>query len=318
MKITPRLGLLVFAALVGWREAGARIVRLEVLSREASADPGPAGIAYETLRGRAYGEVDPKAPQDAVVQDLDLAPRNARGLVEYSTDFVLMKPVDLSRSNGLLFYGVPNRGNVPGFDAAFQARGYVFVASGWQGDVQPGGRRVTLKVPVATRDGRPITGDVRTEYLVNRATPTLGLEEGPYTGGGTHAAYEAVSELKERASLTRRARADDPKETVPAEDWAFSDARNASFPGQPSSLHVSLRGGFQPGYIYELIYTAKNPLVLGLGFSATRDLVTFLRHEAKDDAGNPNPLLAANATNPIRGAVFVGVSQSGNYVRSFL
>ncbi len=318
MKNCLRLGMALGLALVGWTRADARIVRIEIVSREASAAANAAGIAYETIRGRAHGEVDPADPRDGLVQDLGFAPRNARGRVEYETDFVLTKPVEMSRANGLLFYGVPNRGNVPGFDPAFQARGYVFLASGWQGDVLPGGRRVTLQVPVATRDGQPITGDVRTEYVPGRATPTLGLEEGPYTGGGSHAAYEAVAGAKARATLTRRSRADDPKEIIPEPDWAFSDSRATPFPGQPSSRHVSVRGGFQAGFIYELIYTAQNPLVLGLGFSATRDLVTFLRHEAKDDAGNANPLRTTEATNPVRAAVMVGVSQSGNFIRSFL
>jgi hypothetical protein len=312
MKSPLHLKLAAVLALAVWTQADARIVRLEIITRE------PSGAAYETLRGRAYGEVDPKDPADALIQDLSLAPLNARGRVEYETDFVLIKPVDPARANGLLYYGVPNRGNVPGFDPVLQSRGYVFLASGWQGDVLPGGRRVTLKVPVATRSGQPITGDVRTEYVVNRATPTLGLEEGPYTGGGTHAPYQAVLAAKSRSILTRRARADDPKETIPGSEWAFSDSRATAFPGTASSSHISLQGGFQPGYIYELVYTAQNPLVLGLGFSATRDLVTFLRHEAKDDAGQANPLLEGDGANPIRAAVMSGVSQSGNYIRSFL
>lgn len=310
-------GLAALLGLLGAVPLSARIVSLQIDSREAA--PGAnSPIAFETIRGRARGEVDPGDPRDAGIQDLRFAPRNARGRVEYETDFVLIKPVEMSQSNGLLFYGVPNRGNVPGFDPTFQARGYIFVASGWQGDLLPGGRRVTLKVPVATRDGQPITGDVRTEYVPGRTTPTLGLEEGPYTGGGSHAAYAAVAGAKARATLTRRSRADDPKEIIPEQDWAFSDSRTTPFPGQPSPLHVSVRGGFQAGAIYELIYTAQNPLVLGLGFSATRDLVAFLRHEAKDDAGNANPLRTTEATNPVRAAVMVGVSQSGNFIRSFL
>lgn len=320
MKIPLRSWCCLLLAWSLATPAGARIVRIEILSRDAvpaSGNAAPA-IAYETIRGRAHGEVDPKGAQDSLIQDIGLAPKNARGLVEYSSDFVLTKPVDMGKSNGLLFYGVPNRGNAPGFDAAFQARGYIYLASGWQGDIMPGARRLTLNVPVATQNGQPITGEVRAEYIAGRSTPTMGLEEGPYTGGGSHAPYEAVIDPKPKAVLTRRARADDPKEPIADADWAFSDSRTTEFPGQPSSKHLSVRGGFEPGTIYELIYTAKNPLVLGLGFSATRDLVAFLRHEAKDPAGTANPLVAANGGLPIRAAVMVGVSQSGNYIRSFL
>ena len=318
MKTPLRFCLALFIAVTAGSRGEAGIVRIEITSREALPGNGTVAIAYETLRGRAYGEVDPKDPLDAVVQDLALAPTNARGRVEYATDFVLTKPVDMTRTNGLLFYGVPNRGAVPAFDPAFQTRGYVFLASGWQGDVLAGGRRVLLSVPVARQGGQTITGDVRTEYVVARPTITLGLEEGPYTGGGSHAPYEAVVEQKGKAVLTRRARAEDPKERVPDADWAFSDARNRAFPGQPSARHLSLRGGFEPGVIYELVYTARNPLVLGLGFSATRDLVTFFRHEAKDSSGFANPLALANGAVPLRAAVMVGVSQSGNFIRSFL
>jgi hypothetical protein len=311
-----RIYVVSLVALVASPFAMAKIVRLEIASREAG--PKSGAIAYETIRGRAFGEVDPAAPGNAIIQDIALAPVNARRRVEYVSDFVIIKPVDLAKANGLLFYAVPNRGNVPAFDPAFQARGYVFVASAWQGDVMPGRGRVTLKVPVATNHGEGITGDIRTEYVVTRPTPTLGLEEGPYTGGGSHAVYEAVVANKSRAVLTRRVHADDPRETVPAVDWEFSDARETAFPGTPSSRHVSIRGGFDANYIYELIYTAKNPLVLGLGFAATRDLVSFLRHEMRDEAGAPNPLLGSASAPPLRAAVAVGVSQSGNYIRSYL
>jgi hypothetical protein len=316
MTLKCRRILLVITVCSATPFLAARIVRLDVASRETNPNSGP--LLYETLRGRAFGEVDPSAPGNGIIHDIGLAPVNVRQRVEYVSDFVIIKPVDLTKANGLLFYAVPNRGNVPAFDPAFLARGYVFVASAWQGDVMPGRGRVTLKVPVATNHGEVITGDIRTEYVVTRPTPTLGLEEGPYTGGGSHAVYEAVVANKSRAVLTRRVHADDPRETVSAGDWEFSDARETSFPGTPSSRHLSVRGGFDPNYIYELIYTARNPLVLGLGFAATRDLVSFLRHETKDDAGNPNPLLGSASAPPLRAAVAAGVSQSGNYIRSYL
>ncbi len=77
--------------------AEARITRLEITSVESPAFGGASFDRvgpYERLIGRAYGEVDPKHALNAVIQDIELAPRNARGLVEYSTDVDILKPID--------------------------------------------------------------------------------------------------------------------------------------------------------------------------------------------------------------------------------
>lgn len=100
--------------------AEARIKRIEITSVQSptfidlsTSQPRTFGSvgAYEKLRGKAYGEVDPHSPQNAVITDIELAPRNARGMVEYSMDIYILKPIDLSNGNHKLFMEVNNRGN---------------------------------------------------------------------------------------------------------------------------------------------------------------------------------------------------------------
>lgn len=304
--------------------AQARIVKLVITKTEPYQNGRVFGAAgtYERVFGRAYGEVDPTTAQNRIIQDLQLAPKNARGRVEYVSEFVLLRPVDSGKSNGLLFLSLPNRGNVFGADSTLLKRGYVYLWCAWQGDVLPGegyaGPRVTMQVPVATDNGREITGQLRQEYQVNSPTKTLPLSSGAFTNN-THHVYETVSLDNTGLALTRRMHEADPRESVPNSDWAFSDCTNAPFPGKPSTIHISLRDGFDPNYIYELVYTAKNPLVLGLGFAAIRDMASFLRHQTTDEAGNRNPVLAPNTnTIPIRASILQGVSQCSNFCRTFL
>ena len=99
--------------------------------------------------------------------------------------------------------------------------------------------------------------------------------------------------------------------TVPASDWAFADCRTTPFPGDRDATRICLRGGFDPSKVYELVYTAKEPKILGIGLAATRDLVSFFRHRAADDHGTPNPV-----ANLVSHAVALGTSQSGNFIKT--
>jgi len=284
---------------------------------------GSAG-QYEQLACTATGALDIHDPLNAIIQDIDLAPRDAKGLVEYSMAVTILKPVDLGNSNQTLIYDVVNRGNRelpaffntgttaanPGGDGFMQSQGYIMVASGWQGDVLAGNNRLTMQVPIATnRDGSTITGRVRTEYsLTGGATSTQNLGSGPYTNGTT-ASYETVSLDNAGDTLTERVHQNDPRVPIPNTQWAFADCTTTPFPGTPSTTEICLNGGFDTNHIYELIYTGKNPTVLGLGFAATRDLVSFL-HTSKSPA---NPLVGA-----VKYTMIHGISQSGRFVRTFL
>src|SRR5215468_7172332 len=128
----------------------AEVVKLVVEHREAFASPGRP---YEKLTGHFYGELDPTHPVNAIITDIEYAPRNAKGLVEYSATFTILKPTDMTGATGVLVYQVPNRGRAniegSGYFADFRASGHVLVTSGWQADLRPGASLETMVAPVA-------------------------------------------------------------------------------------------------------------------------------------------------------------------------
>src|SRR3989441_12327782 len=187
----------------------------------------------------------------------------------------------MSRANGTLLHDVPNRGNVrslelnvggagdtnPG-DGLLQPEGYPLSDNGWEGDLSTG---LQIRLPVArNKDGSEITNRIRTEYILGAPASTQNLSTPP--------AYESVSTSNAGATLTRRVHQDDARETISNSDWAFADCSTTPFPGVPSTKKICLKGNFDANHIYELLYTAKNPMVLGLGFAATRDFISFLRN----------------------------------------
>ena len=272
------------SALLSCAALHARVTRVVIEQRESPAYKGQAfGKAgpYETVSGRFYGELDPKDAHNAIITDIQLAPRNARGMVEYSATFAISKPVDMSHASSVLFYNVPNRGNgapTPSAD------GHVSVVSGWQGDVIKRPGLQTITVPVAKNpDGSPLTGPVF-ERFVNMAAgaTTLDIGSAPYVAL-TYQRPLALDTAK--ASLTRRASPTAPAIPIPSSAWVFADCTKSGFPGTPDPSKICVKGGFDPAYEYELVFIAKDPLVLGIGFAATRDLNSFLRYADKDDTG---------------------------------
>jgi len=281
--------------------AHARITSLVVEHREALGNDG-----YEKLTGHAYGELDPKNRLNAIITDIEFAPRNARGMVEYAATFSIVKPVDMTKSSGVLLYFVPNRGRINltagGFLADARKQGHVLVASGWQADIAPADGIETLVVPVAKNpDGSSITGPVLARFSDMPAdTTTL-----PILRGGVAGTADPATLDTSKATLTRRASEEGKLIPLRSTDWAFADCRQTPFPGTPDPQRICLKGGFNRAYLYELVYTAKDPKVYGIGFAATRDLNVYLRYGAKDDAGTPNPVAGRIAF-----AVSQGNSQS--------
>jgi len=162
-----RATLAIASLLLLAAPAAAEITRLVVEQTETVGSDG-----YERLTGHAYGEVDPRLPLNGIITDLEFAPRNARGMVEYAATFSIVKPVNMARASGVLLYFVPNRGRVnltgdgfSGFSADARGHGHVLVASGWQGDLVPADGRETLAAPVAKNpDGSSITGRVLSRF----------------------------------------------------------------------------------------------------------------------------------------------------------
>ena len=314
------LPFLVLVFLVFCIPAEAKIKRDIVTKTEPYLEGrifGDAG-SYIRLSGQMYGEVDPRNPLNSLIQDINLAPVNSKGMVEYVSDFVILKPADMARSNGLLFMSLPNRGNMLPADTALLRRGYVYVWCAWQADVLRGNNRLLMRVPYAGIGGGSVGGIIRAEFQVTSQSITLNLSSGFFTGL-THHSYETITVDNAGLALTRRVLEADQRDTIPNGEWAFSDCNKGRFPGYPSPSKISLRDGFQPGYIYELIYTAKDPLVLGVGFAAIRDFASFLKYEKADSYEFPGPLISEGSTeNPINSAILQGVSQCSNFTRTFL
>jgi hypothetical protein len=296
-------GWAVLAAGMLATSAQAKVVRIEVESRAPM--PGAFGRAgtYELLTGRFFGELDPKDPKNAIITDLKLAPKNARGMVEYSATFQLAKPVDMAKASGFLFYNVPNRGNGR---ANGDAEGHIRLISGWQGDIPPAAGVQSATVPVATG----VTGPIVVRFIdMPAGSKSLPIRGG--LGAGVPQSRPASMDAGRAQLFRRRSDAEAPV-AIPASDFAFADCSTTSFPGKPDPTRLCVKGGFDPAYAYELRYVAKDPPVLGVGFAATRDLNEFVRYSPGTPAA-PNPV-----AGKVRWAIGVGVSQSGNFLRSFV
>jgi len=285
----------------------ARLTRIQV----ENTTPAPAisgAVPYEIVRGRFFGELDPADAHNRIITDIDGAPVNVNGRVEYSATFAIARPIDGTSASGVLFYDVPNRGAWP---IGADAHGYVRVISGWQGDLPASADLQTVSVPVARhKDGTPLTGPV----LVRFVDMAAGATSLPITGSiGRPTPRPLPSTLDtSKARLFRQAADAAPAQDIAPTDWAFADCTAAPFPGKPDPAKLCLRGGFDPAFAYTLIYEGKDPLVLGIGFAATRDLVSYLRSGQPDDAGTANP------AGRIRWTVASGTSQSGNFLKSFV
>ena len=313
-------------------------IELRITERTAFAgdhsfgDVGP----YERLTGRAHFAVDPLAPAQAAIVDIDKASRNAAGLVEFTADIFILKPVVQQQGNQRLLFGYGNRGNkrelqffndAPGSNdprtlkhagnGFLMRRGYTVVWAAWEGDLLPGDGRLLLDVPIATEDGTPIIGLVRSEFIAE----TPGKTCFPLSTKASTRSYPTVSLDTTKAQLTRRRYADDPREPVPPKDWQFArieggrglDAQGAETAIVASHEHIYLPAGFNTSWIYELVYTATEPRVMGLGHVVVRDLVSFLCNDDQDVAGQPNPLAGG-----IDKAYAWGRSQTGRCIRDFI
>ncbi len=304
----------------------ARITKITITSRVAAFNGqtfGTAG-AFEKIKGIASGEIDPKDRRNALITDIQFAPRNARGHVEYRTNFTLIKPVDMTKSAGVLFYNIVNRGGHQGTstfhvggdpgDGFLYKLGEAVLWSGWQGDiplVTDGSEREGIEVPIAHNpDGSPVTSPVW-----DRITAATGNTQSlPGAVGRTPASLDTakarlISEVSETPEGVKTGVV-----PIPSADWAFADCTPLhDSPGTPDPTRICLEGGFNAALLYEVVYTAKDPFVLGVGMAATRDIVSFFRYTAKDDAGIANPLLGT-----ILHVIGMGDSQSGRFGKNFL
>jgi len=296
-------------AVVATGSARAEVTRFEVLSIERHALEGRSfgGVGtYDRITARATVAVDPADRRNAVIADIDIAPRNAAGKVEAVADVEILRPSDPKRGNGKLFYEVVNRGNKqsPGVfnDANSKAmitaadagngyllrQGYTLVWSGWQGDIKSATGTLALSVPTLTG----VTGRITAELVFDNLTSPIIAP----------LAWPAAEQ--DSAKLVVRARWDDPPDSPPDMSFRFVD---------PSHVEIKRPSGFDGGGLYALDYVARDPKVLGVGFAATRDIVGYLRRTVSSD----NPLVEGRLSS-IRHAYAYGQSQSGRFLREFL
>ncbi|MDF6045832.1 hypothetical protein LRD69_27555 [Streptomyces sp. JH14] len=302
-------------------------VHLEMHSREpfATGHRFPGAGAYEVLTATAHYTVDPKAAANRAIPDLDLAPRDTTGNVRFSGDVEILRPIEGGRRR--LFFEWGNRGNkravqyfcdaphtnrprtlADAGNGYLMRRGYTIVFGAWQGDLLPGDGRLLLEVPVAKRGTEPVRGLTTAEFIVERPTDSL-----PLSRWSSTRSYPVTEWGAHTARLTRRRYPHSTPEELPAGTWRFarlqgggSDLRTAATAVVPSRYDLHVDGGFRPGWIYELTYEAEEPLVLGLGLAAVRDLVTHLRHDPAQPAG------------PVDYAYGWGRSQTGRAIRDFI
>ena len=313
MRLLRRAIMLIASIFICTSPSAAKVVKLEVLKVESPAFEGRTFGAvgtYDRILARATIAVTPDDINNKVIVDLDRAPRNAQGQVEATTDVEILRPTVAAAGNRTLFYEVLNRGSKLGFalfndlpavtndlvkatDAGngfLMNRGYTVVWSGWQGDIVPGGGRMTFSPPVVPG----VTGLAREDFIFDHT-------DNPASGT---LSYPAADLDPAHARISVREREADQRST-PA-------ALAVTFDG-PTKISVKRPDGFDAGAIYEFIYTAKDPKVMGLGFAATRDIVSFLRNEAADASGSANPVAGR-----IDRAIGFGLSQSGRYLHDYL
>jgi hypothetical protein len=308
---------LLCAAVLCVLSSDAAVTRVELVDRTdvlGNTGFGSAG-PYERVVARAYFTVDPKLAANAGIADIALAPRNEDGLVEFSSDIYILKPRDPAKGNGSALVEISNRGGkalLSTFDLAQTAndpstpeelgdafllkQGFTLVWIGWEFDVPPSdAAAMHLYAPVATDHGTTITGLVRSEWTGDKPVKTISLGDRSLPG------YPAVDLAEPGARMFVRDTVAGQRTLIPREQWQFQDAN-----------HITLSGaGFAPGRIYEVIYTAKDPVVGGLGLAAIRDFVSFLRYQG------PETLLGDQTTN-VKHALGFGISQSGRFLREFL
>src|SRR5262245_4645681 len=294
----------------------AKVVRIEILKVERVDPPatatGPqiAAPPYERLSGKCYGELAPADPKNALITDIQRAPKNASGKVEYVGTFTLMKPVDASKASGVLMYSVVNRGNG---QATASAEGHISLVSGWQGDVVPSATNQTIQVPrAANADGSSITGPFIARILDQKGSTARIL-----MSRGTPAYPAAMLDTSKATLISALSETAEGLKSgvvkIASTDWAFASCETTPFPGTPDPTRVCLKNGFDPTRLYELQYTVKDPLVLGIGFAATRDLNSFFRYEKADASGTANPVAGM-----VRWGISEGSSQSGAFLRAFI
>jgi alpha/beta hydrolase family protein len=329
MALISRFGVAAAILLLTWTSStDARVTRIVI---DATVDI--AGQPYEQLTGRAWGELDPRDTQNALITDIELAPKNASGKVEYIASFRIRKPKDMSLASGLLWHDVPNRGGNVNLPPDSFAANDTQLLSGWQGD-NAGATAVPANVhclpPYVAPCAAPVFANhyVRTPVLTGvtgqifgRIINRSGLGAQPLNVMGNPIPYFPADSTDNTGAVLKTITHETitgvvtEGPTIPNSDWKFCGGGTFAAPTPVTTLPVRLclKDGFDPAKLYQLVYTVKDPYALGVGTAAFRDVQSFFRYETTDDFGSLNPLAGR-----IKWAIIRGSSQSGNFTRHFI
>ena len=264
--------------------AHAAVTRVEVTSRADVPD-----TSYERVIGKVYFAVDPKLPNNQIIRDIALAPTNAKGLVEFSSDLYVLRPKDRTKSNGTALLEISNRGG-KGMQGMFDLgaspadsmlfnSGFTLVWVGWEWDIPSREGLMHLYAPAI----KGITGPVRSQIVTEKRATSVSL------GDRSQVPYAVADQ--NGGTLTVRDDIDAPRTVIPREQWHFS----------ADGTHVEYAAGFEPGRIYEVIYTGKDPAVVGLGPAAVRDYISYIKQNGE-----------------VKRAIAFGTSQSGRFLRNYV
>jgi hypothetical protein len=320
-------GLAAAVALLAGGAAEARTARI-VIDTTSSQTIG--STTYSLQVGRVFGTLDPADPHDALIQDIGLAPTDQNGLVHYVGTISILRPT--TGANGVMLYQVSNRGGRSLPNASTVSPGATYVWTGWQGDLLA--KPCITDYPCSDLNAGPYAGGSGAEVLQVPVAhnPGGGTITGPVYGSALNASGTTAQLVIYTSPVPYRPASLDTTQStlyatvgqqvdgsgsmrtpIASNDWSWGDCRTTAFPGTPDPTRICLRQGFDPNVLYEMVFTARDPLVLGIGWAATRDAVSFLRDATSDDEGTPNPL-----SGVINKTIAMGTSQSGNYLRSFL
>jgi len=285
----------------------AAVVRVDIQSRTDVLEGRPFGLAgaYEKVAGKVYFAVDPSNSINQIIADLDKAPKNPQGKVEFSADLYVLRPKQAEKGNGAVLFEVSNRGGKgmlgmynhakasldPSAPADFgdgflMRQGYTLVWLGWQVDMPMNPGLVRLYPPKALG----VKGLVRSEIIVSQRSDSHSLAD------RDHIAYAIADPNDPKAVMTVHDKPDSPRKTIPRSQWRFSTDRG----------HVELTGGFEPNKIYEVVYTSEDPAVIGLGPAGIRDFLSYVKYDPASPIKN------------IHREIAFGVSQSGRFLRTYL
>jgi hypothetical protein len=284
MRSTPLL-IAVFALTTQ-----AAVLRVEVADRADVANaPG-----YERISGKVFFAVDPKLPANRAIVDIDLAPRNAQGLVEFSASMLVLRPKDAAKSNGTALLEISNRGGTSLTnslnlnDQFLLERGFTVAWIGWEADMPDRPGIIKLYAPQAAG----VSGPVRAEIVVQKRSTSENL-------GDRNMLPYPVADASS-ATLTVRDAPEGPRTVIPRTQWRLS----------AGGTHAEYDAGFEPGRIYEVVYTSKDPVVAGLGMASVRDFAAYLKRHPVNSTGQDS--------TDIKRVMTLGISQSGRFLRTYL